>query len=83
MGGAVLGVIVISLIYVFDPRIKCVGYILPENKSKVIYANKQSFSEGAYVSLLTALNKDNSKECLIVSAVKDDSVKDFAKGFGK
>ena len=81
VGGAVLGVIVISLIYVFDPRIKCVGYILPENKSKVIYANKQSFSEGAYVSLLTALNKDNSKECLIVSAVKDDSVKDFAKGF--
>lgn len=81
VGGAVLGIVIISLVYVFDPRIKSVGYILPDDKSGVIHADKQSFSEGAYVSLLTAFNKEGAKDFLIASAVKDDAVKQFSEGF--
>lgn len=81
VGGAVLGIVIISLVYVFDPRIKSVGYILPDDKSGVIHADKQSFSEGAYVALLTAFNKEGAKDFLIASAVKDDAVKQFSEGF--
>ncbi len=81
LGGFAAGAVIATLVYAFDPRIKSVAYILPEDKAKVISAEKTCRADGALISLLTAVNASGTGSILLSDVNADENLKDFAGAF--
>ncbi len=81
LGGFAAGMVIATLVYVFDPRIKSVAYILPADKAKVISAEKNCGDGGALISLLTAVNASGVDSLLLSDVNADENLKNFAAAF--
>lgn len=81
LGGLVLGVVIDTAIYLFDPRVKSVYYALPAGKDNVISAEKELIGEGSFVALRTAIDNSGADKLLISSPAPDGNVVEYAKAF--
>ena len=73
--GGLLSAVIIFVGYFFDPRIKSVSELLPEEKSSVLVADK----EDAMLSFAACLKASNAKKLLLAAPEKDEKFSDFAE----
>lgn len=70
--GVVAGIVAICIVYLADPKVKDLSFILPEDRARVLHAGKEACEDGALTAFATAVHGAGAKSVL-VSAVKADA----------
>ncbi len=81
IAGLVIGVVVATVIYALDKRIKSVDDLLPDGKNKVLSASAEFATEEAFINLYAAAFDKNVKKLLLAFACDEAKADDFANAF--
>ncbi len=81
IGGLFVGIIIVTLIYAFDKRIKSVSDVLPEGMDNVISADKELNKETSFDTLRTLVMSGDNHSLLLSGAAADGNVVEYAKAF--
>lgn len=81
IGGLFVGIVIVTLIYAFDKRVKSISDVLPEGEDNVVSAEKELIKDSSFDALRTLVLAGDDNSVLLSGAAADGGVTEYAKAF--